>query len=199
MLIDSDLLRFCAKKTHEIVSNYEASFEPPENGDDFPRSADELHLVMMACQSLPIFHRELRISWKEAKFRSFYIPYDDRIEIYYAKDLPIRHQRFYKTKELLQIYLWQESLVTSDIVDLVQNMILRDSPTSIDLNLGHPATSDTLGEIAAMEFLFPLRNRLAYSPQANGIAGLASKYNIPPFIIQRALNIAGGLKAFFPN
>ena len=197
MLIDTDLIRFCADKTREIIANYETSFEPPQNGEDFPRSADELHLVMMACQPLPIYHRELRISWTEAKFRSFYIPCHDRIDIYYAKDLPLRHLRFYKTKELLQIYLWQESLVTRDIVDLVQNMILRDSPTSVELNLGHPATSDTLGEIAAMEFLFPLKSRLHYKPEENGISALAAKYNIPPFIVQRSLNVVDGLKSFF--
>ncbi len=148
---------------------------------------------------MPIYHRVFKnISWKDAKFRSFYIPYDDRIEIYYAADLPRRHLRYYKTKELLQIHLWQESLVTTDIVDLVQNMILRESPTSTDLNLGHPATSDTLGEIAAMEYLFPFERRLTYTPEQNGVLKLAAQYEIPPFVVQRSLNIIEPLKTFYP-
>jgi hypothetical protein len=76
-------------------------------------------------------------------------------------------------------------------------MILRESPTSIDLNLGHPATSDTLGEIAAMEFLFPLQKRLAHMTETNGVARLAEEYNIPPFVVQRSLNITESLKSCF--
>jgi hypothetical protein len=88
-------------------------------------------------------------------------------------------------------------LVTADIVDLVQNMILRDTPTSIDLNLGHPATSDTLGEIAAMEYLFPIDHRRSYTSETNGVAKLAGKYQIPPFVVQRALNVTEPLVPFF--
>jgi hypothetical protein len=111
--------------------------------------------------------------------------------------------RYYKTKELLQIHLWQESLRTRDIVDLVQNMILRESPTSVDLNLGHPATSDTLGEIAAMQFLFPLQRRIDYIQAAargqnNGIIKLAGQYRIPAFVVQRCIYNVGSLRDYFP-
>jgi hypothetical protein len=195
MLIDSDLVRFCADKTREIVAEYEAAY-PPEG--TFWRSADELHAVMSAKHGLPIYHRKLTTHWRDAKYRSFYVPYADRYEIYYADGLPAQYLRYYKSKELLQIHLWQESLVTRDIVDLVQNMILRESPASVDLNLGHPATSDTLGEIAAMEFLFPLQRRLSCGKDQDGAAKLAVEYDIPPFVVQRCLNFAEPLKPYFP-
>jgi len=138
---------------------------------------------MYARLDKPIYHRQLQIDASRAKYRSFYIPFDDRYEIYYAGGLGRNDLRYYKSKELLQIHLWQESLRTTDIVDLVQNMILRESPSSTDLNLGHPATSDTLGEIAAMEFLFPVSARMTYLQQSrqdqNGIVALSNKYAMP--------------------
>lgn len=198
MLIDNDLIRFCAEKTRVIVAEYNAAWGVPEHEDGFPRSAEDLHWITCGKHGYPIYHRVLdKLNWRDSKFRSFYIPFADRIEIYYAAGMPAPHLRYYKTKELLQVMLWQESLVTRDIVDLVQNMILRESPASIDLSLGHPATSDTLGEIAAMEYLYPLKHRLNYRPEQNGVAKLAEKYNIPPFVIQRSLNNTEALKEFF--
>jgi hypothetical protein len=198
VLIDDDLIRFCARQTRDVIDEYNAAWGVPTLEEEFPRSADELHLIMMGRYELPIYHRTFdKLSWRDTKFRSIYIPYDDRVEIYYAAEMPTHYLRYYKTKELLQIHLWQQSLVTEDIVDLVQNMILRESPTSTDLNLGHPATSDTLGEIAAMEYLFPLAHRLNYAPEKNGIAKLAEKYNVPAFVVQRSLNTIEPLKSFF--
>lgn len=144
---------------------------------------------------------ELGPTTKEsAKFRSFYLPFADRCDIYYAKGLTPEEIRYYKSKELLQIHLWQESLRTHDVVDLVQNMILRASPESRELDLGHAATADTLGDLAAMEFLFPLARRLADSQARPGkIAELAGKYGIPSFVIQRGFNVMVALSGFFPT
>lgn len=49
-------------------------------------------------------------------------------------------------------------------------------------------TSDTLGEIAGMEFLFPIEHRVKYLEGAqdeNGVAKLATDYKIPEFIVNR--------------
>jgi len=207
VLIDNDLIRFCAQKTREVAVDHDKSCGAAE-GEGLPRSAEDLHLIMMGRHGFPIYHRGLRIEWTKAKFRSFYVPKGEKntikeCAIYYAKGLPAPYLRFYKTKELLQIHLWQESLVTRDIVELVQNMILRESPGSVDLNLGHPATSDTLGEIAAAEFLFPMKRRLEYlknGTKKNGVSEQAELYNIPPFVVQRALSHVPSLREFFcPN
>jgi hypothetical protein len=118
----------------------------------------------MGRHGFPIYHKVLdNIPWTKAKFRSFYIPFGKKGEklaqdstkvikecrIFYATGMSPEQLRFYKTKELLQIHLWQEAHATRDIVDLVRNMILRESPTALDLDLGHSTTSDTLGEVAA--------------------------------------------------
>jgi hypothetical protein len=213
MLIDTDLIRFCAEKTREIAADHDEY----AIGGPFPRSAEDLHWLMLGRHGFPIHHKELRIPWKQAKWRSFYIPFGEEgaqitpgqgsapvvikeCFIYYAGGMPRPHLRYYKTKELLQIHLWQEAHATKDIVDLVRNMIIRESPTSIDLDLGHSTTSDTLGEIAAMEFLFPLARRLEIlerPPGNDGIEKLAADYEIPPFVVQRALNTANSLREFF--
>lgn len=215
MLIDPDLVSFCAKRTQEVATRHDESCGAKEGE---PRSAEDLHWIMAGLHGFPIYHKVIdKNPWTEAKYRSFYIPYGERDSlkpeavkspaeikecwIFYASGMPNPHLRYYKTKELLQIHLWQESMATADIVDLVQNMILRASPTSLDLNLGHSTTSDTLGEIAAMEFLFPLKRRLAYLAAGNtgnnGLAKLAAQYDIPPFIVQQSLVYAPVLEEYF--
>jgi hypothetical protein len=100
----------------------------------------------------------------------------------------------------LQLHLWQENLATRDIVNLVHNMILRESPTALDLDLGHSTTHDTLGEIAAMEYLFPIEHRIAYLEavkQGKDPGDLAAKYNIPAFVVGRAFYTLNNLKPFF--
>lgn len=203
MLIDSELIRFCAEKTREVAIEHDEACGAAEA---IPRSAEDLHLILMGRHGFPIYHRQfIKIESGKAKFRSFYIPKGEKGQIkecaiYYAKGMSETQLRFYKTKELLQIHLWQEFLATRDVVDLVHNMILRESPAAVDLNLGHSTASDTLGEIAAMEFLFPLEHRLPFlksGPGQNGLEKLAEKYKIPAFIVQRALVTAPSIKEFF--
>lgn len=203
MLIDINLIRWCADKTQEVaVEHDQACGAKP--GEGLPRSAEDLHLILQGRHGFPIYHRVLEIEWTKAKFRSFYIPKGEKgvikeCAIYYAKGMTKPQLRFYKTKELIQIHLWQEALATRDVVELVHNMILRDSPGALELNLGHPTTSDTLGEIAAMEFLFPLERRLPHAkkPAQDGVTALAKEYDIPDFIVQRALGLTENLKPYF--
>jgi hypothetical protein len=215
VLIDWDLLHFCARKTHEIAEEHDKACGVPF-GQGLPRSAEDLYWIMCGRHGFPIHHKVLnKIHWTKAKFRSFYIPYDAKGKklgpdataaqigdcwIFYANGMSTDQLRYYKTKELLQIHLWQESHATRDIVGLVHNMIVRESPVALELDLGHSTTSDTLGEIAAMEFLFPIERRLAFlkkDSDKNGIDKLAKDYNIPPFVVSRALLLAPHLKDVF--
>jgi hypothetical protein len=218
VLIDGDLLHFCAAKTREVAEEHDKACGAPF-GQGLPRSAEDLHWIMCGRHGFPIHHKVLdkrpSLHWTQAKFRSFYIPYNAQRQklgpdataiqiaecwIFYAHGMSPEQLRFYKTKELLQIHLWQEALATRDIVDLVHNMIVRETPQALDLNLGHSTTSDTLGEVAAMEFLFPLEHRLAYLEKGagrDGVAKLADDYKIPAFVVQRALANAENLKDFF--
>lgn len=197
MLIEKELLRFCAKKTQEIAEWYDRECVlPSENGDPFPRSPHDLHHMMMGLHGREIHHRKLPFDQKAVPYRSFIIPYEDRFEIYYASGMTEPQIRFYQTKELFQIHLYQAGFETNDIVDLVDNMILRESPASHDLSLGHSATADTLGELAAMQFLFPLSERravLAMGKVRPKSTILAEKYGVPPFVIQRSFNVVPGL------
>jgi hypothetical protein len=199
MRIDSSLVHFCARKTAEIATDYDKYCIHAGEGDGFPRSADDLEVLVAGIYGKPISLRLLRIDASRAKFRSFYIPYPDRCDIYFAKNIVPDHMKYYKSKELLQIHLWQESLRTHDVVELVQNMILRATPESIELDLGHAATSDTLGDIAAMEFLFPFARRLEYGdhPENDGLVEIGERFGIPPFIVQRCFNTMESLTEFF--
>jgi hypothetical protein len=199
MLIDDDLLRFCADKTKEIEARYDESCILPSEVDGYPRSVEDLDLIMQGLHK-PIFHRQLRIRVEDAKFRSFYVPYADKYELYYVAGLTQEQIRYYKAKELLQIHLHEENLITRDIVSLVENMILRESPSSLDLDLGHPTTADTLGEIAAMQFLFPISRRIQEQAREGGprsVTDVAREYGIPAFIVQRCYQHTQVLQLFF--
>lgn len=218
MLVDLDILHFCAGKTREIAEEHDKACGAAP-GEGLPRSAEDLHWIMCGRHGFPIYHKVLdkrpSLHWQTAKFRSFYIPYNAKRQkldasataaqiaecwIFYAHGMSPEQLRYYKTKELLQIHLWQESHATRDIVGLVHNMIVRESPVALDLDLGHSTTSDTMGEIAAMEFLFPIARRLEYLKKESGkdgIAKLAKEYNVPPFVVSRALFLTPHLKEVF--
>jgi hypothetical protein len=201
VLIDDAFLRLCAEKTREVEQHYERDCVFPSEAQDegFPRSADDLHWIIAGIYEKPINHRLLPVDWRTARYRSFLVTYPDRYDIWYARGMSTSYLRYYKTKELLQIHLKLEALRTQDIVELVANMIKRASPTSIDLDLGHSTTADTLGEVAAMEFLFPLRRRAAHlsAVESNGIAQVAGKYGVPDFVVQSCFNNIEVLGKYF--
>jgi len=202
MLIEGGLLRFCAEKTIGIVDEYDKACGVGPGYDGFPRSADDLDWILQGRTGKPIFHRLLPVRYDQAKYRSFYVLFPDKFTIYYARDLAGPHLRYYKTKELMQIALEHEGLRTKDIVEFVRNMMIRGSPDSFELNLGHAATSDTLADIAAMEYLFPWSHRLNYvdivfNGDGNGISEIAERYDIPAFVVQRAFNVMMPLEQFF--
>lgn len=197
MLIGDDLFLFCAEKVRLVSAEYDRDCGAEER---FPRNHHTLHHIVHGHCDRPIHHCRLPVDRAAAKYRSFYIPLVDRVKIFYASGLSEEEMLYYKTKELLQILLWQESTRTEDVVDLVQNMIVLAGPASRDLELGHAATADTLGEIAAMEFLLPHAERVEFlrrNPANNGVAELAREHGIPAFAAQRAFANMKVLEEFF--
>jgi hypothetical protein len=201
MIIEPSLLIFCAQKTGEIATDYDKYCILPSEKDGFPRSTSDLYWLVAGLYKKPIYNRVLNIAQTDAKYRSLMIESVDKCEIYYASGIDPAGMRYYTSKELFQLHLQKEELRTRDVVDLVKKMILRDSPESLGLDLGHAATSDSLGDIAAMEFLFPHAHRVAYinggNAGRNGVVELANKYGIPPFVVQRCLNLTDSLTKYF--
>jgi hypothetical protein len=80
MLIDDDLIRFCAEKTREVAIEHDKACGMADA--DIRRSAEDLHLILMGKHGFPIYHKVLdKIHWTKAKFRSFYIPYGEKGKI----------------------------------------------------------------------------------------------------------------------
>jgi hypothetical protein len=107
--IDKSLLHFCAQKTAEIAADYDKYCTFPEERETggFPRSADDLGMMIAGDTGKHIIYRQLKIQASEAKFRAFSLPFDDRYEIYFASGLSLNHMRYLKVKELMQIRLYQ--------------------------------------------------------------------------------------------
>lgn len=189
MLIDTSLLHFCATKTKVITEHY-AKDCVFGGQDEFPRSSDDLHLIVEQLCGLPIKIKKLNKEARYSDVRGFYVRKPRSREIFMLAGMSDRDNRYIKTKELFQIYLDQEALRTKDIVDLVKNMVLRASPQSADLHLGHATNSETIAEYAAAEFLFPFAERLRHSNinGNDGFAALADKYNIRQYLIERFLS-----------
>jgi Zn-dependent peptidase ImmA (M78 family) len=188
LLIDNALLHFCATKTKEIIKFYQEACAWPH---ELRRSVDDLGLIVSGKHGREIYYRKLPISAKANLVRGFYIPKGDQYLIFFVSDLSDEMLRYVKCKELFQIILDTEALRTVDIIELVRNMILRSSPESADLNLGHTTNSETIAEIAAWEFLFPYKDRVALKGTVNGkddYAKLASDYGMPQYMIERCLS-----------
>ena len=201
MLIDHSLLHFCAEKTREIVQEYTANCVRDDE-DEFPRSVDDLYWLIQARYELPIRFRRLNISIVKSDIRACYIRHTDYFGIYELRGLTPFHCRFVRTKELFHIHLDQEALRTRDIIGLVENMMVRASSESADLHLGRATNSETIAELAALEFLFPYERRLRHKrtiDDADDYAAIAEEYQVPQFLIEHCLSdgFMESLKAYF--
>jgi hypothetical protein len=191
MRIDTQLLLYCFEKTKAIVDGYtESCIFTDEN--PFPRSVVDLGFLILGNIDKQIYYRLLNtVHASRSKIRASTISNDQGHYIYFVSGLEPDEMRYLQAKELFQIYFQSDPFHTRDIVDLVKNMILRSMPESAELDLGHATTAETLAELAAMEFLFPLERRISHLDASGGadrIDALASMYGIPPAMIARCLN-----------
>jgi hypothetical protein len=202
MQMRADLLQFCADATKKICGAYERSCIYPEDAatGGFPRSVDDLQWLISGETGWEIFHRELQVSRETTAYRSFYVPFKDHnCCIYYSPGLDVRSARYFRTKELMQILLMRDDLTTVDIVGLVHDSIVKDSPEGRMAELDVVIEADTLGDIAAMEFLFPHKERLKYvnGERKETISEIAKRYGIPDFVVQRCFNNMGISDKYF--
>jgi len=190
MKVESRFLQFCAERTADIVREYQASY----GSDDelFWRSADELELLIKALQGKQIYCKSNRIPKLKAKYRAYTVfETDGTYTIIFVAGLDDKEIKYFKTKELFQIVLQQDAFRTRDLVDHITKMVEREGPGNRDLLLGHTATAETLAELAAEEFLFPLSHRqkfLADGGDPTNVGPLSDQYGIPDYIIQTCLS-----------
>jgi len=187
MIIDTDLLRFCALKVREVEEWYRKSYEWAM---EFPRSADELFLLVHERYEKPVYRKRLNRNQKGRRIKAIYRHRVDGFYVYLLDGHDVPHQRYYLAKEVFQIILDQEAMRTRDIEDLITNMMRRARPDSIDANLGSATVSERLAEIAAQEFLFPYSERARHKAQADlkdGYSQLAKDYGIPQYLIEGCL------------
>ena len=203
MLIDAALLHFCAARTREVIEHYKSACVIP-GANQFPRSADDLGWIIAERLGHPISVKRLRIPPERTVVRGFYLRYAKRFLIFLGAGLPDDQLAYTKAKEFFQVYLDQEALRTTDILELIHNLVLRASGASTDLIPGHATNSETIAEVAAMEFLFPYYRRVLHAvsiSNSDGFADLAKRYNVPQYLIERYLapEMMSALVDVFPS
>jgi hypothetical protein len=125
----------------------------------------------------------------------------DHYAIFIARGMPDDVLRWYRCKELFHVVLIHGDFQMKDIIEHLNNMMVRSAPESADLDLGHATVCETLAEIAAGEFLIPFSDRVT-ARKADGnidFPSLAETYAVPQWEIEYRCSDAymGVLAPFF--
>ena len=155
------------------------------NGDSARKSVDQLQ--MLITQYLEKQVEVLDVPVAKTSISAFYWAMrDGTYKVFLLSGLDDREKRFAKCKELFHVVL--------DVVDC-RNMSLYSHLSEVAATFpvvdSKPQLSSTvsekLAEIAAMEFLFPYKDRLTFLANGNGNAdydGCAERYGIPRSFVE---------------
>lgn len=190
MLINRQKLINTLSKVAEIKEVYGLRYLA---SDATKRSVDKL---LDLCRS----YLEKKIDWHVHSdsalnhfVQSFVIVKDEGYEICTLSDLNNCWKRFVLCKEIFHIILDSEEDWNSSLEDHLINF--HGGITELESEVSGSAQAELLAEIAAMEFLFPYKERIALNK--NGYvdySAIAERYKIPRYFAERYLT-----KAYIEN
>lgn len=122
--------------------------------------------------------------------RGFCLKFPEHYEIALLSGQNFCWTRLVLSKEIFQVLIDKPEYRTHDIAGLIEQAIISfPAPTSDD-NL--PLLSESLAEIASMEFLFPYKERDALIVSLQGqdpdYAAIADRYKLPRVMVERYLS-----------
>jgi hypothetical protein len=180
---DDKDVQSCLDKAREIGDQYRMYVL---NGAHILRSVDDLRWICSQYLEKNITFRNLEVPAHGKPVKGLYIALnDDTYEIYLLAGLDRIERRFILCKELFHVLLDEEGCCSTSIYDHLEEVT-----TTFPLPNGspnRPAAWEALAEAAAMEFLFPFKEREAlFVPNAGPdvIATASARYEIPSLYIE---------------
>src|SRR5579862_3248770 len=199
MFVRAQDIRFCLDKAAEIAEQYRLYVLDSNNAK---KSLDDLLWICEEYLKLKIFRGVLKnMPASESSIRGLYILLDDSFEIYLLSDMNFCWTRFVLCKELFHGLMDKEEYRNSMIYGHIKEVVEKFPEAQ-----SHPspaAVSELLAEIAAMEFLYPYRERLTDIAGKTNIdyLAIAEHYKIPQYYVEKYLG-EGWIKylgAFHPT
>jgi Zn-dependent peptidase ImmA (M78 family) len=184
MRVNTDDVAFCIGKAHEIAEHYQRYVLP---GDAVLRSMDELQPLVGQYVGKGVEIRALDRSADGSSIMGMCAVFDDHFEIYILAELTDDLRRFVLCKELFHVVLDSERSRNGDIYEhLVE--VATTFPV-VDSQPNCAAAWEVLAEAAAMEFMFPYKERAACLASGNfDPAVVAKRYGIPQIFVEAYCN-----------
>jgi hypothetical protein len=111
---------------------------------------------------------------------AFILLEDGSVDICYVQGLNPCWKRFVTCKEVFHLVINKVEYQNMDLVGLVEEVTIK-FPDSAALPGSSPVKSEVLAQFAAMEFLFPFKQRVweLNGPNKNNYGNIAEKYKVP--------------------
>lgn len=186
MYVQPKDIRICLDKAREMGEHYVLYVLQR----DFPRSVVDLKWICEEYLHLRIRPRLLPLPAAQSSIRGLYMSTPDGYEIYLLSGMNYCWNRFVFCKEMFHVLLDKDEYRNMQIYEHIEEVALKfPEPRS------HPsqaAVSELMAEIAAMEFLFPFKDRLLQLggkplDQVDSLA-IAQLYKIPQYYVEKYLS-----------
>lgn len=118
--------------------------------------------------------------WDGGPILAFTLTFDDRYEICLLDGMNYCYKKFALCKELFHVVLSNPEFMTVNFGEVIEQCIVGGS-----LNGG--ASSEYVAEIAAMEYLFPYRDRLKIVATNYDLEEVSQAYRLPKLLVEQYL------------
>lgn len=185
MQIDAHI-RHSVDKAREISESYETYVLSP----CFPRSADLLIWILQQYLNLKIQLNVLEIPAQGNSIRALIAVSEGHFEIYLLGGMPHDLHRVVVCKELFHAVLDSEDYRNMALYKHLSECVM---PSPDECRDPSPAKiSEIMAEVAAMEFLFPYRERVTckklIAAGKLNFERIAEEYMIPQFLVERYMS-----------
>lgn len=185
MIVQPKDIRFCLDKADEIASQYILYVL---NSGGFHRSVDDMVWLCNEYLKVEVKKKQLNLPSADSSIRGLYVATDVGYEIYLLEGMNFCWNRFVLCKELFHVLLDSEEYRTMYIYGHLKDVA--NSFPQLMAEPGRATVSELMAEIAAMEFLFPYKERAFQRTDNNPLdyLAIADYYKVPQFYVERYLS-----------
>lgn len=197
MLIPHDRLAFCFAKSKEVSESYKLWF--PLGGEHTLKSVSKLIDAIKPTLKGELEIIELNELYSVSDARGFFlVDSEGNYKIAHLKGQNLCWDRLVICKELFQVLLDSEASRNISIADHLKEFM--SSYPNREIVPNEAVISEWQAEFAAMEFLFPFKDRsIIINKQDFVSSDIAARYRIPKVMVERYLSddYMNNLQKFF--